>query len=74
MTFNSSSLNVYERMARAMAIFNSYPVERGGSIHAEHDEMYAGPDPEVVSAEHKAELEELGWLFYEGNDFFHHYT
>jgi len=53
-------MNEYQRMARAMEIFNKY-TNSGTTIHAEHDELYAGPHPDLVSESDKAELNELGW-------------
>lgn len=50
---------VYRRFIRAFAIFATY--EHTADVAAEHDEMWAGPDPDDVSPEHLAELEELGW-------------
>ena len=52
-------LTAYQRIIRAFEIFDSYPDRQ--STHAEHDEFFAGPDPTTVSAEHLAELEQLGW-------------
>jgi predicted component of type VI protein secretion system len=57
-----------QRMIRAFQIFNEYSDERQ-DIHARHDEIYAGPDPANVSAEHLAELDELDWLPCEYNCF-----
>lgn len=53
-------MNEYQHMARAMEIFASYD-DDSASVSAEHDEIYAGPDPTVVSAEHIAELGQLDW-------------
>lgn len=53
-------MNEYQRMARAMEIFNKYDKE-GITIQAEHDEIYAGPHPDFVSEADKAELDTLGW-------------
>lgn len=52
-------LSYFQKLARALLIFDEY--ESGGFLSAEHDEIFAGPDPEVVSAEHRAELESYGW-------------
>ncbi len=67
-------MNVYQEMARAMEIFASYPVNRGGNVSAAHDEIWAGPDPTVVSAEHLAELEQLGWRASESHETFHKFV
>lgn len=55
-------LSVYQQWARAFEIFASYPHERFEGVSAQHDEVFAGPDPAVVSAEHLAELEAMNWL------------
>lgn len=41
-------------------IFKKYEAN-DGLAGAEHDEVFAGPDPEVVSVEDTKRLEELGW-------------
>jgi hypothetical protein len=53
-------MGAYHDLARAFEIFGAYPGIQ--SISAEHDEIYAGPDVGIVSPEHVAELERLGWL------------
>jgi hypothetical protein len=59
----------YRAWSEAFAIFAKYseevPGTRGGNrddVSAEHDEVYAGPSPEVVTKSDSARLEELGWL------------
>lgn len=49
----------YDEFIRAFEIFRKYPQDE--MVTAEHDEVYAGPDPRIVSDEDKAELEKLGW-------------
>ena len=46
--------------AKAFAIFAKYG-DGAGKTQARHDELLAGPDPELVSAEDCAQLEALGW-------------
>ncbi len=46
-------------MLKAFTIFAKYNAE--DNVSAGHDEIWAGPDPEVVSAEDLAILESLGW-------------
>jgi hypothetical protein len=48
-----------EQWARAFTIFSQYTPS--GDVSAEHDEVHAGPDPEVVSDADKAELASLHW-------------
>jgi hypothetical protein len=63
--------SIYARMARAFQIFDSYGNPNEQDISAEHDEIYAGPDPEVVSPEHLIELEALGWHASDGEECFY---
>lgn len=52
----------YESWAEAFTIFARYlPNEDWSQVAAEHDIIYAGPSPSVVSAEDTARLEVLGW-------------
>lgn len=60
----------YAKWIEAFQIFAKYDPE-GTDVAAEHDEMWAGPDPSVVSPEDKARLEELGWRDYEDGNGFH---
>lgn len=46
--------------AEAFTIFAKYG-EGNYQTRAEHDEIWSGPDPEDVSPEDIARLEELGW-------------
>jgi|WetSurSiteA1Bulk_404760.scaffolds.fasta_scaffold409074_2 hypothetical protein len=55
--------NTWKGMAEAFEIFSRYATEDdGGSTAAEHDEIYAGPSPSVMSEEDMIRIEELGWL------------
>lgn len=50
----------------AFQIFAKYmPEGEWFEVAAEHDEIYAGPNPETVTSEDKARLEELGWHDFE---------
>lgn len=53
--------NTYAAYARAFTIFAEYEPEKTYGVHPSHDELYAGPDPSVVSEAHTEELETLGW-------------
>lgn len=57
-----TQMSEYEAMAQAFQIFAKYN-DTGAltGISAEHDVIYAGPDPGVVSAEDLARLAELHW-------------
>lgn len=52
-------MNANQQMIRAFQIFDEYDGYQ--DISAEHDVIYAGPDPENVSVADKAELASLGW-------------
>lgn len=60
-------MNAYEKLARALVIFDSYEHEK--FVHAEHDLLFAGPDPATVSPDHLVELKNLGWQPDEDNCF-----
>jgi len=49
-------------------IFEKYGCPEG-LIAAEHDEVYAGPDPELIAPEDRARLEELGWEAWDTGNF-----
>jgi hypothetical protein len=53
----------YKEWAESFTIFDKYtdPDKPFGDVSAEHDEIYAGPDPEDVSIEDKERLDTLGW-------------
>jgi hypothetical protein len=59
-------------LAEAFTIFAGYP--GADDVSAEHDVLFAGPDPAVVSAEHTARLEELGWFTNSEFDCFSYFT
>lgn len=67
-------MNAYERMIRAFEIFNSYPGEHVHNLAAEHDRLFAGPDPAEVSADHIAELNALGWHDDSGHESFYRWV
>lgn len=54
----------YEEWAESFTIFAKYvdPEKPFGDVSFEHEEMYAGPDPEDVSAQDKERLAVLGWI------------
>lgn len=52
-------MNEYEKLRKALDIFAKY--EHRPWLSAEHDELFAGPDPSVVSAEDIEALDQLGW-------------
>jgi hypothetical protein len=54
----SKSLKEY---SEAFEIFAKYGEGRFNT-YAEHDIIYAGPDPAIVSDEDKKRLSELGWF------------
>lgn len=59
-----------DRWAEAFAVFARYEC-RG--ISCEHDEIWAGPEAEEVTAEDRLRLEELGWTPSEAGGF-HRYV
>jgi hypothetical protein len=59
-----------ESWIEAFQIFAKYvPEDEYFEVAAEHDEIYAGPNPEKVTPEDKARLEELGWHDFEDGCF-----
>ena len=52
-------MSKYEEITQAFAIFTRYEHEHG--VDAQHDIIYAGPDPDVMSPEDRAAVEALGW-------------
>lgn len=64
----------YSELIEALTIFDKYYQEGSyGFLHAEHDEIWAGPDPSIVSDEDKEHLKELGWNNYDDGSF-HKFT
>ena len=59
--------------AEAFTIFARYD-DKAYSVQPAHDEIFAGPNPDVVSAEDRARLEELGWMVDEESECFHIFT
>ena len=52
----------YDQMTRALEIFADYqPDLTERVLSAEHDQVFAGPEPSEVSEAHMAELDALGW-------------
>jgi len=52
----------WSKMAEAFSIFAKYSnPETYDHVGSEHDELFAGPCPDVVSEPDKKRLEELGW-------------
>jgi hypothetical protein len=66
-------LTEYGHMARAFLIFDMYGNDRQG-VSAEHDQIWAGPNPAIVSPEHRAELDTLGWHADEPHQTFYRFT
>lgn len=54
------SFRVYDRIIGGLEILKSYG-EDSYYVVAEHDEIFAGPNPSEVSEDHLKELEALGW-------------
>lgn len=61
----------YEELIEAFKIFMKYP--HSSFMSAEHDEVWAGPNPYDVTEEDRKRLDELGWSDF-GDDGFHHFT
>jgi hypothetical protein len=47
--------------SESFTIFAKYSDGSNDHTAAEHDEVFSGPDPDVVSREDVARLEALGW-------------
>lgn len=68
-------LHNYSAWAEAFSIFAKYNPDGWGDVEAEHDVIFAGPHPDLVSAEDKVRLEELGWhVGIESDEMFYHFT
>ena len=55
----------FAQWIESLQIFAKYSakgLDGFANISAEHDEIFMGPDPEEVSEEDNARLEELGWM------------
>jgi len=66
--------HTYAALAEVFTIFNKYEGVTYAQISAEHDVIYAGPDPEDVSEEDRKRLSELGWYVDEHLDSFYRFT
>ena len=54
--------NNWANYAEAFSIFAKYGAEDSYcNVSAEHDELYAGPEPDIVTATDTQRLNELGW-------------
>lgn len=53
-------MSTYEEYSKAFLIFAKY--EGIQDVSAEHDVIYAGPNPEEVSLQDKLALEDLHWF------------
>ena len=53
-------MRTFAEYAEAFTIFAKYSDEKF-AVCAEHDEIFAHVDPEMVSDEDKKRLKELGW-------------
>jgi hypothetical protein len=58
----------YKSITQGLAIFSRYE-EDPGYFMAEHEEIWAGPNPSVVSTEDIALLDELGWQPWDTGNF-----
>lgn len=59
----TENLRSYAAWAEAFTIFERYlPNEKWAQVAGEHDVVYAGPNPETVSDEDRARLDQLGWI------------
>lgn len=72
MSTDLRDLPEYQQLARAFEIFASYPGEQ--HVATDTDQIYAGPNPAVVSAEHLADLAALGWEPDPGSNTFYRWT
>lgn len=67
-------LTDHDKIVLAIKIFENYMQEDEMFIHAEHDVIFAGPDPEKVSEKDTRLLEDLGWHPSVAIDCFSFYT
>jgi hypothetical protein len=63
---------IYSAFVEGFGIFHKYDGYQ--DLSAEHDVIYAGPDPAKVSDEDVARLEELGWHIDREYDCFRHFV
>lgn len=62
----------YRPYIEAFEVFEKYDHYKG--VHGEHDVLYAGPSPEVLSDEDLSKVIELGWLPDNENGCFYIFT
>jgi hypothetical protein len=71
----SSTVNrPYADYRQAFEIFGRYPDPDGGNLSAEHDQLWAGPDPADVSLDDLRILNDLGWHADPNNGCFHKFV
>jgi hypothetical protein len=63
----------YAGWAEAFTIFHKYKANRA-DVAAEHDTIYAGPDPATVEQADLVRLKELGWHIQDQYDCFYHFV
>lgn len=56
-----TQLSDYDKIAQAFEIFRNFSNHKDHSVSAQHDVIYAGPDPVDVPDEYKEKLAALGW-------------
>lgn len=66
-------MQTYADWAEAFLLFAKYEAE-GWEVSAEHDVIYAGPDPAIVTDIDKKRLSELGWDTEEQYECFYHFA
>ena len=64
----------YLGWSKAFALFAKYDTSPYVEVAAEHDIIFAGPNPKDVSEEDKQELTRYGWRVNEEFDCFSHNT
>lgn len=71
-----SAANTASGLIEAISIFAKYDEpDSYFAISAEHDEIWLGPDPEIVTPEDTARLEQLGFEpDFDGNSCFHRFV
>jgi len=70
-----ANLTHWAKWSEAFAIFAKYASEEERqSTSTEHDIIYSGPSPSIVSEEDTKRLEELGWNTNEEYDCFYKFT
>jgi hypothetical protein len=62
----------YAAWSEAFTIFEKYAGEF--NVNAEHDVVYAGPNPDLVSEDDTQRLIALGWHIDSDLNSFYHYT